>query len=84
MIKKEMVGRWQKPADLWLAPNSASSVLTNRLKSIIKTRNFCGDFVTEEGKIRPRRQTGSCAKHQRLIASAAKTCTPYCITSLHW
>ena len=22
-------------------------------------------FVTEEGKIRPRRQTGTCAKHQR-------------------
>ena len=29
-------------------------------------------FVTEEGKIRPRRQTGSCAKHQRQIASAIK------------
>lgn len=29
-------------------------------------------FVTEEGKIRPRRQTGTCAKHQRLLAQAIK------------
>ncbi len=29
-------------------------------------------YVTEEGKIRPRRQTGNCAKHQREIAGAVK------------
>ncbi len=29
-------------------------------------------FVTEEGKIRPRRQTGTCAKHQRELAGAVK------------
>ena len=29
-------------------------------------------FVTEEGKIRPRRQTGTCAKHQREVARAIK------------
>lgn len=29
-------------------------------------------FVTEEGKIRPRRQTGTCAKHQRVLAGAVK------------
>ena len=29
-------------------------------------------FVTEEGKIRPRRQTGTCAKHQRALAGAIK------------
>ena len=29
-------------------------------------------YVTEEGKIRPRRQTGTCAKHQRELASAVK------------
>ena len=52
-----------------------------------KTCAFCGDktltidykmvdllrrFVTDEGKIRPRRQTGTCAKHQRTLASAVK------------
>lgn len=29
-------------------------------------------FVTEEGKIRPRHQTGTCAKHQRALAQAVK------------
>lgn len=29
-------------------------------------------FVTEEGKIRPRRQTGTCAKHQRALAGTIK------------
>ena len=29
-------------------------------------------YVTEEGKIRPRRQTGTCALHQRELASAIK------------
>jgi small subunit ribosomal protein S18 len=29
-------------------------------------------FVTEDGKIRPRRQTGNCARHQREMARAIK------------
>ncbi|NMC79213.1 MAG: 30S ribosomal protein S18 [Chloroflexi bacterium] len=29
-------------------------------------------FVTEDGKIRPRRQTGTCARHQRRLANAIK------------
>ncbi len=29
-------------------------------------------YVTEDGKIRPRRQTGTCAKHQRELAGAIK------------
>jgi small subunit ribosomal protein S18 len=29
-------------------------------------------FVTDDGKIRPRRQTGTCAKHQRALAQAIK------------
>jgi len=29
-------------------------------------------YVTEEGNLRPRRQTGACAKHQRLVAAAVK------------
>jgi small subunit ribosomal protein S18 len=29
-------------------------------------------YTTDEGKIRPRRQTGACAKHQRAIARAIK------------
>ena len=29
-------------------------------------------YVTEDGKIRPRRQTGACAKHQRALSQAIK------------
>lgn len=29
-------------------------------------------YVTDEGKIRPRRQTGVCAKHQRALAREVK------------
>ncbi len=29
-------------------------------------------YINETGKIRPRRQTGACAKHQREIAKAVK------------
>ncbi|MCR4726844.1 MAG: 30S ribosomal protein S18 [Clostridia bacterium] len=29
-------------------------------------------FITESGKIAPRRSTGVCAKHQRLLATAIK------------
>lgn len=29
-------------------------------------------YVTEHGRIRPRRQTGTCARHQRSLATAIK------------
>lgn len=29
-------------------------------------------FMTEKGKILPRRQTGTCAKHQRMLTTAIK------------
>ncbi len=29
-------------------------------------------YITDDGKIRPRRQTGTCAKHQRALARAIK------------
>ncbi len=52
-----------------------------------KTCAFCADkqmvidykkidmlkrYVTDEGKIRPRRQTGNCARHQRIVAGEVK------------
>jgi small subunit ribosomal protein S18 len=52
-----------------------------------KTCQFCADknltidykkvdllrrYITDDGKIRPRRQTGACAKHQRVVAGAVK------------
>ncbi len=37
-----------------------------------KAADMLRRFVTEEGKIRPRRQTGTCARHQRVLARAIK------------
>lgn len=37
-------------------------------KDIAKLKHF----VTEKGKILPRRQTGTCSKHQRMVANAVK------------
>ena len=37
-----------------------------------KKTDLLRKYVTEEGNIRPRRQTGACAKHQRAVAAAVK------------
>lgn len=37
-----------------------------------KNTDLLRRFITEDGKIRPRRQTGTCAKHQRQLARAIK------------
>jgi small subunit ribosomal protein S18 len=37
-----------------------------------KKTDLLRKYVTEEGMIRPRRQTGACAKHQRVVAQAVK------------
>jgi len=59
----------------------------NRFYSRSKVCQFCTDkdlvidyknadllrrYVDDTGKIRPRRQTGACAKHQRAVAKAVK------------
>ncbi len=37
-----------------------------------KDEDIVRRFMTERGKISPRRNTGTCAKHQRLLAIAIK------------
>ena len=37
-----------------------------------KEHDLLRRYVTEHGRIRPRRQTGTCAKHQRRLAVAIK------------
>lgn len=59
----------------------------NRFYTRVKVCQFCTDksididyknadllrrYIDETGKIRPRRQTGTCAKHQRAVAKAIK------------
>ncbi len=45
---------------------------TNKLRIDYKDPDTLRRFVTERGKILPRRITGSCAKHQRALAVAIK------------
>ncbi|MEA3460210.1 MAG: 30S ribosomal protein S18 [Chloroflexota bacterium] len=37
-----------------------------------KNVNLLRRFITDHGKIKPRRRTGTCAKHQRQLARAIK------------
>ena len=37
-----------------------------------KDENYLRKFMTERGKITPRRITGTCAKHQRILTAAIK------------
>jgi len=37
-----------------------------------KQHDALSRYLTEYGRIRPRRQTGTCAKHQRRLATAIK------------
>ena len=44
-------------------------------------------FISDDGKIRPRRQTGTCAKHQRELATAIKRARQIALlpfTSEYW
>ncbi len=37
-----------------------------------KQTDLLREFLTERGKIMPRRRTGTCARHQRMLARAIK------------
>jgi len=51
----------------------ACSFCSEAIKQIdYKESDMLRRFLTERGKIRPRRQTGTCAKHQRALARAVK------------
>jgi len=45
----------------------------NKIKTVdYKDVDLLKRFVTDRGKILPRRMTGTCAKHQRVLAAAIK------------
>lgn len=46
---------------------------SDKLDIDYKDSNLLRQFVSERGKIIPSRLTGTCAKHQRKLASAIKT-----------
>ena len=48
-----------------------------------KDINKLRKFVTERGKILPRRISGTCAKHQRQVNSSYKEIKKYSIITIH-
>lgn len=46
---------------------------TDKIDIDYKDAKLLKQFITERGKIMPRRLTGTCARHQRSLASAVKT-----------
>lgn len=55
----------QEPLKCYLCENKL-----NRLD--YKEANLLRRFITLQGKIRPPRKTGTCARHQRVVARAVK------------
>ena len=53
-------------------PRTCQFCSDKSIKIDYKDVKLLSSFITREGKIRPRRQTGTCAKHQRMIARAVK------------
>jgi len=53
-------------------PRDCQFCTDKNLKIDYKDYNFLKRFILDDGKIRPRRQTGTCARHQRELARAIK------------
>ena len=54
------------------APRVCQFCTDHSVKIDYKAYEMLRRYVSEDGKIRPRRQTGACAKHQRELAIAIK------------
>jgi len=54
------------------APKVCTFCTDKSLNFHYKNVDLIRKFITPEGKIRPRRQTGTCAKHQRRVAQVVK------------
>lgn len=53
-------------------PKVCQFCVDKELKIDYKSTDLLRRYINESGKIRPRRQTGTCAKHQRSLATAIK------------
>lgn len=53
-------------------PKNCQFCADKELRIDYKNVDVLKAYITDEGKIRPRRQTGTCAKHQRALTNAIK------------
>ncbi len=63
--------KWNKPR--YVPAPKACSLCAGKIESIdYKDAEKLRGYITDRGKIAPRRRTGACAKHQRVLARAIK------------
>ena len=61
-------GRFQGPRPPRVCPFCAQKAKTIDYKSVEMLRRY----LTDHGKIKPRRKVGTCARHQRMLSAAIK------------
>ena len=66
--EEKVVKKYRKPAKKKVCAFCVAGEKTIDYKDLAKIRKY----VTEKGKILPRRQTGTCAEHQRALTVAIK------------
>jgi len=62
--------RWKKQR--YLPTRKVCSFCAGKIKVIDYKDEQLRNYVTDRGKIAPRRRTGTCARHQRVLATAIK------------
>jgi len=70
--KQQFNGGQQGGSRFFAKPKFCQFCADKTLTIDYKKTDLLRKYVTEEGTIRPRRQTGACAKHQRAVAAAVK------------
>ncbi len=63
--------KWNRPR--YVPTRRVCSLCAGKIKVIdYKDAEKLRGYITDRGKIAPRRRTGACAKHQRIVAIAIK------------
>lgn len=63
--------RWNRPR--YVPSRKVCSFCTEKAKVVdYKDQERLQGYISDRGKIAPRRRTGTCAKHQRILAQAIK------------
>jgi small subunit ribosomal protein S18 len=70
--RKSYSGQRQGGSRFFAKPKFCQFCADKTLTVDYKKIDLLRKYITEDGTIRPRRQTGACAKHQRVVAAAIK------------
>ncbi len=70
-ISKTKTTRWSRPR--YALRRKVCAFCVGKIKAIdYKDAEKLRNYITDRAKIAPRRRTGTCAKHQRILATAIK------------